>query len=87
MTDPAQSSNPLKAIRAKCLDCVCYQPALVAECHIVTCALHPFRMGKNPLRKHRVMSDEQRRVLAERLSTARLAKATVVAAEIGKDAA
>jgi len=28
----------------------------VKECTVKTCALHPFRMGKNPYRAKRVMS-------------------------------
>ena len=66
--------NPLKAIRAKCLDCCAEHPSLVAECHIEACALHPFRMGKNPFRAKRELSDEQREAMAARLATARLAK-------------
>lgn len=42
--------TPLKAIRAKCWDCTCGQPAEIKDCHIKTCALYPFRMGKNPNR-------------------------------------
>ncbi len=50
--------NPLRAIREKCLDCSCQQPIEVKECTVKTCALHPFRMGKNPYRSKRVMSPE-----------------------------
>ena len=50
--------NPLRAIREKCLDCSCQQPMEVKECTVKTCALHPFRMGKNPYRSKRVMSPE-----------------------------
>ena len=39
--------SPLKAIRAKCLDCAVYQPTEVRLCHISDCALYPYRMGKN----------------------------------------
>lgn len=67
--------NPLKAIRAKCLDCCADHVSLVAECHITACALHPFRMGKNPFRAKREMSDEQREAAAERLRKAREARA------------
>jgi hypothetical protein len=35
-----------KAIRAKCLDCVCWQPSEVRECTTVTCPLWRWRMGK-----------------------------------------
>ncbi len=41
----------LKAIRAKCMDCTCNQPSEIRECTITSCALHPFRMGKNPYRQ------------------------------------
>jgi hypothetical protein len=64
----------LKAIRAKCIDCCGNYPSLVAECHITSCALHPFRMGKNPFRVKREMSDEQRTAAADRLRCAREAR-------------
>lgn len=63
--------NPLKAIRAKCLDCCAEHPSLVAECHITACALHPFRMGKNPFRQKRQLTDDQRAALAQRLADGR----------------
>ena len=50
--------NPMRAIREKCLDCTFQQPIEVKECTVKTCALHPFRMGKNPYRAKRVMSPE-----------------------------
>jgi len=34
-----------KAIREKCLDCVCQQRAEVRRCHIVSCPLWPWRFG------------------------------------------
>lgn len=43
--------SPLKAIRAKCLDCMCDQPAEVRLCPCVDCPLYPYRMGHNPNRK------------------------------------
>lgn len=43
--------SPLKAIRAKCLDCMCDQPGEVRLCPCENCALHPYRMGHNPNRK------------------------------------
>ncbi|MFA5391063.1 MAG: hypothetical protein WC331_06545 [Candidatus Omnitrophota bacterium] len=42
--------TPLKAIRAKCLDCSCFQPKEVKLCTIPECALFPFRQGRNPSR-------------------------------------
>ena len=40
--------KPMKAIRLKCLDCVCHQEKLIRECTITACALYPYRMGKYP---------------------------------------
>lgn len=37
--------SPLKAIRAKCLDCCCGQTKEVRECTLKTCPLWPFRSG------------------------------------------
>ena len=42
--------TPLKAIRAKCLDCSCWQPKEVKLCPLVQCSLYIFRFGKNPNR-------------------------------------
>jgi hypothetical protein len=44
--------TPIKAIRAKCLDCTCYQPKEVRECPITECALWRYRMGKRPKSAH-----------------------------------
>jgi hypothetical protein len=41
-----KSVTPLKAIRAKCLDCVCGEPRYVKECETRTCPLWPYRMGR-----------------------------------------
>ena len=38
--------TPLKAIRAKCLDCSCYQPREVKECRVTSCPLWPYRLGR-----------------------------------------
>jgi hypothetical protein len=38
----------LRAIRAKCLDCSCYQIGEVRLCEAVKCPLWPFRAGKHP---------------------------------------
>jgi len=42
--------TPVKAIRAKCLDCM-GRPSLVRNCSDKNCPLFPYRMGKNPNRK------------------------------------
>lgn len=43
--------TPIKAIRAKCLDCQGNQPSLVRKCEIQKCSLFNYRFGKNPNRK------------------------------------
>lgn len=40
--------TPLKAIRAKCLDCSCESPLEVRECPVTDCPLYMFRFGHNP---------------------------------------
>jgi len=40
--------TPVKAIRAKCLDCMCDQIAEVRRCPCEDCPLYPYRMGHNP---------------------------------------
>ena len=46
--------TPMKAIRAKCLDCVCGSAQEVRLCPITDCPLYPYRMGHNPNRKGKV---------------------------------
>jgi len=67
--DEKKPTNPVKAIRAKCLDCCCGQQSEVKLCENERCALHPFRFGKNPYRAKvtRELTEEQRAELAERL--------------------
>lgn len=62
------------AIRAKCLDCV-YTPAEVRRCADRTCALWPFRMGTDPFREARTMSEEQKAAAVERLARGRAQQA------------
>jgi hypothetical protein len=40
--------SPLRAIRAKCLDCSCYQIGEVRLCEAIKCPLWPFRAGRHP---------------------------------------
>lgn len=67
--------SPLKAIRAKCLDCSCDSISEVKNCPIVNCPIYPFRFGKNPFTK-RELTPEQREAAAERLKEARGKKTT-----------
>jgi hypothetical protein len=38
--------TPLKAIRAKCMDCSNYQEKEVKHCWAIKCPLWPYRMGR-----------------------------------------
>ena len=40
--------TPMKAIRAKCLDCCCGQAKEVRLCPVQKCPLYPYRFGKRP---------------------------------------
>lgn len=70
------TTNPVKAIKEKCLECCCWQANEVKMCTVERCPLYPFRLGKNPYRKtvHRELTEEQRAAAAERLRKAREAK-------------
>ena len=63
--------NPLMACRQKCLECSAWQIVEVTECPAKDCALFPFRFGKDPGRKKRVLSEEELETLRERLILAR----------------
>lgn len=58
--------SPLKAIRAKCIECCCGSKSEVKLCTCNDCPLYPFRFGKSPYRKGRVLSDEQKQANSER---------------------
>jgi len=40
--------TPMKAIRAKCLDCMCDQVKEIRLCPTKKCTLYPYRMGRRP---------------------------------------
>lgn len=42
--------TPVRAIRAKCLDCCAGSAHEVKLCPSSSCSLYPFRLGKNPNR-------------------------------------
>lgn len=63
--------SPLKAIRQKCLECSGWQQNEVKHCVFPDCALYPFRFGKDPGRKSRKYTEDQKRAMAERLKTRR----------------
>lgn len=40
--------TPIKAIRAKCMDCCGFQYSEVEKCTVPKCPLFPYRFGKRP---------------------------------------
>ena len=50
--------RPLKAIRAKCLDCCGGISKEVSLCEISDCPLFPYRFGKRPIRVRRVVATQ-----------------------------
>ena len=56
---------PLKAIRAFCGDCSGGSVIEARKCASTTCELWPYRMGKNPFRTPRKISDAQLAALAK----------------------
>lgn len=66
--------TPMKAIRAKCLDCCGGQYSEVKMCPCTNCPLYDFRLGKNPNRKPRNLTEEQREALRERARKAQAAR-------------
>lgn len=70
-TEGQMITNPVKTIRAFCIDCCGGSTNEVKLCTAPKCALYPFRLGKNPYRAKRVMTDEQRAEAKERLAKAR----------------
>jgi len=54
------AQNPVKALRARCLDCCCGDASEVRKCVATDCPSWPFRMGTNPFRKKPVLSEGER---------------------------
>ena len=66
--------NPVKVIRAKCMDCTCGSVKEIEACPAKKCPLWPWRFGKNPYRAKREVSEEQKAAARERLANARQRK-------------
>lgn len=67
MSETTAIKTPLKAMRAKCLDCCCGSAQEVSLCTIPDCPLYPYRFGKSPARQPRQLTEEQREQLRKRL--------------------
>ena len=63
--------TPLKASRAKCLDCMCGQVNEVKQCPCTGCSLYPFREGHNPNIKPRSYTEEQKADLTAKMTALR----------------
>lgn len=48
MKAEAKILTPIKAIRAKCIDCTNKQYLEITECPVTNCSLYPYRHGKRP---------------------------------------
>ena len=55
----SKQKNPVKAIRAYCLNCCLESANEVALCTADECELYEFRMGKNPYRKERTEAQKE----------------------------
>ena len=75
VTIPDIITNPVKAIRAFCLECCGGSSYEVKDCTSKECNLYPFRLGRNPYRTKRELTEEQKAAAAERLAVARQTKA------------
>lgn len=53
--------TPLRAIRQQCLDCCGGSTKEVRSCTGKDCSLYPYRFGKNPYRKKKILTEEQKR--------------------------
>lgn len=68
--------TPMQAIKAKCLDCNCGQVKEIKLCTETNCPLHAFRLGKNPNRKAREYTPEEKAKLAARFDSSKNAHKT-----------
>jgi hypothetical protein len=50
--------TPIKAIRAKCLDCACGQFVEVRECPVKECPLWEYRLGHRPKEEPQATDEE-----------------------------
>jgi len=66
-----QKMPVLDAIRARCIDCCANQISEVRKCVAVACPSWPYRMGTNPWREKKELSEEHREKLKIVLEKAR----------------
>lgn len=54
--------SPVKAIRAKCLDCCGGQRLEVKECPVKDCPLWAFRFGRNPFHSRAINANNSKEI-------------------------
>lgn len=74
LRDLGHPESPIRAIRAKCVDCSGGVATEARKCVFTGCALWPYRMGANPFRKP---ASEAQRASTARATAARMARADV----------
>lgn len=60
MVKKNKKSTPLRAIRQQCLDCCGGSAKEVKNCTGKECSLYYYRFGRNPHRKKRALTEEQK---------------------------
>lgn len=55
-----------RAIRAKCMDCTCYQSKEIRQCTAKDCSLYPFRMG-SVATAQKIEKDEHAQLFEEKV--------------------
>lgn len=63
--------SPLKTIRKYCLTCCCESAHEVKVCPAKECELYPYRLGHDPRKGKRVLTDEDKEIMRERMAKAR----------------
>jgi len=81
LPDQPKATSPLRAIRLFCLWCCKESQQEVRLCPAVECVLWPFRMGRNPYRKQKTLSEEQKQALADARERFNLSKSLQIAEE------
>jgi len=86
LTQKFRAKTPLKALRARCLDCCCGDASEVRKCTATDCASWPFRLRTDPFRKKATLSDDEKRRRADRLRSVQQNKAPAGAVNSGAEA-
>lgn len=63
--------SPLKTIREYCLTCCCESAYEVKACPAKDCKLYAYRLGHDPRREKRVLTDQERQTMRDRFARAR----------------